>query len=71
MWVIIMAMSATLRSTVIHRLRQRKEKRQKLKRQLARASASERQAVEAKLARSYRFSPAGTPGKKATPPAEA
>ncbi len=64
MWVIIMAMSATLRHTVIHRRRQRHEKRQKLRSQLARATgATERQAIEAKLARSYRFVSPEAPAK--------
>ncbi len=46
-------MSATLRHTVIQRRRHRRAKRHKLRRQLARASATERQAVEAKLAKTY------------------
>jgi hypothetical protein len=46
-------MSATLRHTVIQRRRHRREKRRKLRVQLAKASAGERQAVEAKLAKTY------------------
>ncbi len=51
-------MGATLRTTVIRRLRQRREKRQKLRRKLAQVSGAERQAVEAKLAKTYRQVPA-------------
>lgn len=50
-------MSATLRGTAINRRRQRREKRLKLRRRLARASASERQAIEAKLLKTYPFRP--------------
>jgi hypothetical protein len=46
-------MSATLRHTVIQRRRHRREKRRKLRSLLARASAVERQAIEAKLAKTY------------------
>jgi hypothetical protein len=46
-------MSATLRHTVIQRRRHRREKRRKLRSQLAKASAAERQAIEAKLAKTY------------------
>jgi len=47
-------MGATLRTSVIRRQRQRKEKRLKLRRKLAQVSGAERQAIEAKLARTYR-----------------
>ena len=43
-------MGATLRTSVIRRQRQRKEKRLKLRRKLAQVSGAERQAIEAKLA---------------------
>jgi len=46
-------MSATLRHTVIQRRRHRREKRRKLRGQLAKAPAAERPAIEAKLARTY------------------
>jgi len=46
-------MSATLRHTVIQRRRHRREKRRKLRAQLAKAPAAERQAIEAKLAKTY------------------
>jgi len=46
-------MSATLRHTVIQRRRHRREKRRKLRAQLAKASAAERQAIEAKLTKTY------------------
>lgn len=46
-------MSATLRHTVIQRRRHRRAKRRKLRGQLARAAAAERQAIEAKLAKTY------------------
>ncbi|HXH25769.1 MAG TPA: hypothetical protein VNI78_11000 [Vicinamibacterales bacterium] len=50
-------MSATLRKAVIRRRRKRREKRAKLRRQLARASATERQAIEAKLLKTYPIPP--------------
>lgn len=59
-------MSATLRNTVIARKRKRREKRQKLRRQLARASAPERQAIEAKLAKTYPLITAEAQGKGQT-----
>lgn len=46
-------MSATLRHTVIQRRRHRREKRRKLRHQLAKAPAGERQAIEAKLEKTY------------------
>lgn len=46
-------MSATLRHTVIQRRRHRREKREKLRSQLAKAAAGERPAIEAKLAKTY------------------
>ena len=46
-------MSATLRTSVIRRRRRRREKRLKLRAQLARATAAERQAIEAKLLKTY------------------
>ena len=46
-------MSATLRHTVIQRRRHRRAKRHKLKVQLVKAPAAERQAIEAKLAKTY------------------
>jgi hypothetical protein len=56
-------MSATLRHTVIQRRRHRREKRRKLRAQLAKASAAERQAVEAKLAKTYPLLTAQAQGK--------
>lgn len=56
-------MSASLRPTEIHRRRQRKEKRRKLKSKLAAVPAAERAAVEAKLQRSYALVPGGKPAK--------
>jgi hypothetical protein len=46
-------MSATLRHTVIQRRRHRREKRRRLRAQLAKASTAERQPIEAKLAKTY------------------
>ncbi|MBI2185877.1 MAG: hypothetical protein HYU37_01995 [Acidobacteria bacterium] len=56
-------MSATLRHSVIRRRRHRREKRRKLRGQLAVAPAAERQAVEAKLARTYPLLTAQPPKK--------
>jgi hypothetical protein len=57
-------MSATLRHTVIQRRRHRRDKRRKLKAQLAKASAVERQAIEAKLAKTYPLLTAQTQAKR-------
>ena len=46
-------MSATLRNTVISQRRHRRAKRLKLRSHLAKAPAGERQAIEAKLAKTY------------------
>jgi hypothetical protein len=46
-------MGATLRNTAIHRRRHRRGKRLKLRRQLAKAAPAERQAIQAKLAKTY------------------
>lgn len=46
-------MGATLRTITIHRRRHRREKRLKLRRHLARATEPERQALEAKLLKTY------------------
>lgn len=46
-------MGATLRNTAIHRRRHRREKRLKLRRHLAKAAPAERQAIQAKLAKTY------------------
>jgi hypothetical protein len=59
-------MSATLRNTVIARKRKRREKRQKLRSQLARASGAERQEIEAKLAKTYPLITAETQAKAQT-----
>ena len=46
-------MSATLRTGAIRRRRKRQEKRQKLRGRLAQATAAERQALEAKILKTY------------------
>ncbi|MBI3049336.1 MAG: hypothetical protein HYY76_13610 [Acidobacteria bacterium] len=46
-------MSATLRKTIICQRRHRRDKRRKLRAQLATVPAAERQAIEAKLAKTY------------------
>jgi hypothetical protein len=46
-------MGATLRNTAIHRRRHRREKRLKLRRHLAKAAPAERQAIQAKLTKTY------------------
>ncbi|MGH9253811.1 MAG: DUF6800 family protein [Vicinamibacterales bacterium] len=56
-------MSATLRNTVIHRRRHRREKRLKLHHQLAKAAPAERQAIQAKLAKTYAVVAAPPPAK--------
>jgi hypothetical protein len=48
-------MSATLRTSSIHRQRKRHEKRRKLRSQLTHATAAERPALEAKLLKTYPF----------------
>ncbi|MBI4885913.1 MAG: hypothetical protein HY824_02365 [Acidobacteria bacterium] len=53
-------MGATLRHTAIHRRRHRRAKRLKLRRHLAKAAKAapaERQAIQAKLARTYAQAP--------------
>jgi hypothetical protein len=56
-------MGATLRNTVISRRRHRREKRLKLRRQLAKAAPGERQAIQAKLAKTYTVAGAQPPSK--------
>lgn len=56
-------MSATLRNTAINRRRHRREKRLKLRRRLAKAAPGERQAVQAKLAKTYAIVAAQPPDK--------
>jgi hypothetical protein len=56
-------MGATLRNTVIQRRRHRREKRLKLRRHLAKAAPAERQAIEAKLAKTYTLAGAQPPSK--------
>jgi hypothetical protein len=46
-------MGATLRTTAIHRRRHRREKRAKLRRHIAKAAPADRQAIQAKLAKTY------------------
>lgn len=46
-------MGATLRHTAIARRRHRRQKRDKLRSHLARAGATDRQAIEAKLLKTY------------------
>jgi hypothetical protein len=46
-------MGATLRNSAINRRRHRREKRLKLRRQLAKAAPGERQTIQAKLAKTY------------------
>lgn len=46
-------MSATLRTNVIRRRRQRRDKRQKLRGRLGHTTAAERPALEAKLLKTY------------------
>jgi hypothetical protein len=56
-------MGATLRNTAIHRRRHRREKRIKLRRQLAKAAPGEKQAIQAKLAKTYSVTGAQPPSK--------
>lgn len=53
-------MSASLRPSEIHRRRQRRQKRLKLRAKIAAAPATERGALEAKLQRSYALVPGGS-----------
>ena len=57
-------MSATLRKSVIRQRRHRREKRLKLRGQLANAPAAERQAIDAKLAKTYPLLTADAQGKR-------
>jgi hypothetical protein len=50
-------MGATLRHTAIHRRRHRRAKRLKLRRRLVRAAPGERQAIQAKIAKTYPLTP--------------
>jgi hypothetical protein len=56
-------MSATLRNTAIHRRRHRREKRLRLRRHLAKAAPADRQAIQAKLAKTYVVAGAQPPSK--------
>ena len=56
-------MSGSLRPAEIHRRRQRKEKRRKLRSKLAAAPAVERTAIEARLQRTYSMVAAPKPTK--------
>lgn len=56
-------MSASLRPSEVHRRRQRKEKRSKLRAKLGSAPAAERPAIEAKLQRTYTLFTAPKPTK--------
>jgi hypothetical protein len=56
-------MSATLRNSVINRRRHRRAKRLKLRRHLAKATPAERQAIQAKLAKTYSVVAAEPPSK--------
>lgn len=61
-------MTASLRPSEIHRRRQRKQKRQKLKAKIAAAPVAERGVFEAKLQRSYALVPGGSEPPKSDPP---
>ena len=56
-------MSASLRPTEIHKRRQRKAKRSKLRSQIAAAPAGERANFEAKLQKTYATVPGAKPPK--------
>jgi len=56
-------MSGSLRPTEIHRRRQRKKKRNKLRSRLAAAPAGERAPIEAKLQRTYSLGAGPKPTK--------
>ena len=56
-------MSGSLHPTEIHRRRHRKEKRNKLRAQLAAAPASGRAAIEAKLQKTYPLGSGTQPSK--------
>jgi hypothetical protein len=56
-------MGATLRNTAIHRRRHRREKRLKLRRHLAKAAPGDKQAIQAKLAKTYAIAGAQPPSK--------
>jgi hypothetical protein len=60
-------MSASLHPTEIHRRQHRKEKRHKLRAQLAHAPVAARAALEAKLQRTYTLVSATQPGVAAAP----
>jgi hypothetical protein len=62
-------MSASLHPVEIHRRRHRKEKRQKLRAQLAAAPAVGRAAIEAKLQKTYALGSGPQPSK--SPPHDA
>ena len=59
-------MSATLRTSAIRRRRKRQDKRQKLRSQLASATAAERPVLEARLLKTYPL-PAVAPDTKTAP----
>ena len=50
-------MSATLRTSTIHRKRHRHEKRRKLRAQIARATGAEKSGLESKLHKTYTVLP--------------